>query len=191
MDNQIGEGNRKRSLPEVQRIVERNLGWRVNTPQFLQEIGSNPGMGILRQPLHIFADLLHSVGERAAELNDPRLNELMARLAIYAVADPYSPDFDEAITRELLTPHDQGTVVSGLPVAAYDAGGDVRIEAAKQCDGSTLWAVRNGPSCLAKDGQWEYEPMPSSRDDAFFERCRYPTAQAALDVLDAMRREQD
>lgn len=79
------------------------VDWRVNTPQLLQELGSNPGMGILRMPLHIFSQLLFSVGERASELNDPRLNELMARLAIYAVADPYSPDYDEDVTRELLT----------------------------------------------------------------------------------------
>jgi hypothetical protein len=77
----------------------------------------------------------------------------------------------------------------GLPVAAYDAGGDVQIEAAKQRDGSTLWAVRCGSSCLNKQGQWEYEPMPSSRDNQFFERCRYSSPYLALDALIEKRKQ--
>lgn len=73
--------------------------------------------------------------------------------------------------------------IASLRIAAYDAGEDVRIEAAKQTSGTTLWAVRRHGACLAADGKWEYEPLPSSRDDDFLARCRYPTAQAALDAL--------
>ena len=35
------------------------------------------------------------------------------------------------------------------------------------------WAVRQGCRCLNKDGGWEIEPQPSSRDDEFYSRCRF------------------
>lgn len=42
------------------------------------------------------------------------------------------------------------------------------------------YAVRNGLGrCLNKSGEWELEPMPSSRDDAFYERCRFDSFAAA------------
>ena len=71
----------------------------------------------------------------------------------------------------------------GLPVAAYDAGGEVRIEAAKQMDGRILWKVREHGNVLAKTGEWEYEPMPSNRDDEYLARCRFDTPQEALACL--------
>jgi len=42
------------------------------------------------------------------------------------------------------------------------------------------FAVRRHSLCLATDGSWEYEPTPSSRDDAFYERCRFKTFDAAV-----------
>lgn len=51
-----------------------------------------------------------------------------------------------------------------------------------------VWAVRKSGWCLNRDGEWEYEPIPSSRDDEFFARCRWtldealPAAQAARDA---------
>ena len=71
----------------------------------------------------------------------------------------------------------------GLPVAAYDAGNGVKIEAAKQMDGRVLWAIRHFGSVMNLDGEWEFEPLPSSRDDEFIARCRHATPQEALDVL--------
>lgn len=54
-----------------------------------------------------------------------------------------------------------------------------------------LWAIRENGFCLNKDGEWEYEPQPSSRDDEFFDRCRFATldeaftkANMAIDVLE-------
>jgi hypothetical protein len=73
--------------------------------------------------------------------------------------------------------------VNELPILAYDAGGEVRIDACRQRDGKTMWAVRNGFGCLNADGEFEYEPMPSSRDDEFLARCRFPSAQDALHAL--------
>ncbi len=46
------------------------------------------------------------------------------------------------------------------------------------------WAVRRLSFCLAKDGEWEYEPQPSSRDDAFYDRCRFASLEEALAAYD-------
>ena len=78
------------------------LHWKVHTYGLLREILTNTGTGILRVPLGIFGQLLFAVGERAAELNDPQLNALMVRLAIYTCADPESPDFDQALCKRVL-----------------------------------------------------------------------------------------
>lgn len=56
---------------------------------------------------------------------------------------------------------------------------EVRIEECLQPDGSIRWAVRCSSNVLGTNG-WEWEPQPSSRDDAFLARCRYPTPEAAL-----------
>lgn len=56
----------------------------------------------------------------------------------------------------------------------------VTLEEALQRNGSILWAVRKqGGSCLNKQGEWEFEPMPSSRDAAFFHRCRWESPEKA------------
>lgn len=80
-------------------------------------------------------------------------------------------------------PNSKASEGLGLPVAAYDAGGEVRIEAAKQMDGRVLWKVREHGNVLAKTGEWEWEPMPSGRDDEFLDRCRFDTPQEALACL--------
>jgi hypothetical protein len=73
----------------------RHLPWRVNTPSLLKQIAnSTPGAEIFKSPLQIFGDLLSEVGACAARLNDPELNALMCRLAIYEIADPYNPNYD-------------------------------------------------------------------------------------------------
>jgi hypothetical protein len=71
----------------------------------------------------------------------------------------------------------------GLPVAAYEASSTVQLVACRQRDGSRLWAVRDASgSVLNKLGEWEYEPLPSSRDDEFLARCRYATPLEARDA---------
>lgn len=42
------------------------------------------------------------------------------------------------------------------------------------------WAIIEKGACLSKDGVWEFEPIPSSRDDEFLLRCRFDTAEQAL-----------
>jgi hypothetical protein len=60
---------------------------------------------------------------------------------------------------------------------------DFKIQRVSQRSGRDLWKVMKGSECLNKDGEWEYEPMPSSRDDAFIARCRFESAAAAIASL--------
>lgn len=84
-------------------LAERvNLKWRVHTANLLHEILSNQTAWVLHQPMRIFGSILAEVGERAAELNDPKLNALMCRLTIYTCADPKSPDYDPELTRRVM-----------------------------------------------------------------------------------------
>ena len=54
-----------------------------------------------------------------------------------------------------------------------DVDHPVCIEQVRQRDGTKLYAVRQAGFCLDKEGDWVYEPMPSSRTDEFLESCRY------------------
>ena len=42
------------------------------------------------------------------------------------------------------------------------------------------WAIVGDSYVLNRDGEWEYEPFPSSRDEDFFARCRWPSARDAI-----------
>lgn len=74
-------------------------------------------------------------------------------------------------------------------VCAYEVGGEIKVELAKQQDGSELWAVRRFGTVLNKSGEWEYEPLPSSRDDAFLDRCRFESGSQAIDAAMAAQGE--
>lgn len=84
--------------------MAKTVRWRCNTPQLLKEIGtiSDKGAGIMKQPLNIFARILAEVSDRAIELNDPKLNSLMARLALYDQCDPYSKNYDKKLTEKTI-----------------------------------------------------------------------------------------
>lgn len=58
----------------------------------------------------------------------------------------------------------------------------VTLERVRRRGHPDRWAVRRWGSVLARTGEFEHEPMPSSRDDAFFERCRFETVADALAV---------
>ncbi len=80
---------------------EKILSWRVNTTALFREIveGSTKNeTEVFRQPLRILSSVLGEVAFRALELNDPKLNALMCRLALYEESDPYSPEYDEKAT---------------------------------------------------------------------------------------------
>ena len=54
---------------------------------------------------------------------------------------------------------------------------------------SERWAVRWLSYCLNQKGKWEHEPMPSSRNDKFYKRCRFYTLEEAIQAWN--RREHD
>lgn len=52
--------------------------------------------------------------------------------------------------------------------------------------GRTGWAVTEGSrACFNTDGEWEYEPMPSNRDDDFIARTRF-TLDEALKIAESV-----
>jgi hypothetical protein len=78
------------------------LNWKVHTPNLLGEMLNNEGASVLRIPLTIFGKLLEAVALRASELHDTELDKLMLRLALYEIADPLSPAYDQEKVSELL-----------------------------------------------------------------------------------------
>lgn len=82
---------------------ELKLVWKVHVPNLLEEIvESNTNMWIMAKPLTIFSHILQEVGQRCSEINDPILNALMCRMAIYAEADPKDENYDPQLTKETL-----------------------------------------------------------------------------------------
>lgn len=72
-----------------------SVGFRVDTMGLLTEIadaGLDRRMGVLKIPLNIFKNILGEVAERAIQLNDPQLNILMLKLALYEVPPHEIPD---------------------------------------------------------------------------------------------------
>jgi hypothetical protein len=62
------------------------LYFNVHVPLLLNEIADNalrPNMGVLKIPLNQFRILLLEVADRAINVNDPELNILMLRMALY------------------------------------------------------------------------------------------------------------
>ncbi len=68
--------------------------------------------------------------------------------------------------------------------SATQFGDEIKVQRTRQIEGPALWKVVDGKgNCLNKSGEWEWEPMPSSRDDEFLSRCRFPTADAAINAV--------
>jgi len=83
-------------------IEKAKLQWKVHVPCLLEEIAGAGGLGgVFRVPLNVLRILLGRVADRAAEINDPKLNRLMCRMALYNQADPDSPDYDAEAMREM------------------------------------------------------------------------------------------
>lgn len=73
-------------LRNVFNSADQDLGFDVNTPQFLKEACECANGGIYAVCYNIFKGLLAQVAERATELHDPVLDALMIRLNLYEVA---------------------------------------------------------------------------------------------------------
>jgi hypothetical protein len=49
-------------------------------------------------------------------------------------------------------------------------------------DKPEAWAIQNESNGnLSRDGEWEIPSLPSSRTEDFYERCRWPSAQEAIE----------
>lgn len=55
----------------------------------------------------------------------------------------------------------------------------IRVERAGQRSGPPKWAVRRGGECLNHRGEWEYEPIPSSRTDGWLRSHRWGNLESA------------
>lgn len=73
----------------------------VHTPNLLNEILQNNTTGIFKIPLVSLSNLLERVSQRASELNDPVLNNLMCKLTLYSIADPQCDDYNLEKIREI------------------------------------------------------------------------------------------
>jgi hypothetical protein len=69
---------------------------------------------------------------------------------------------------------------------AFGFENDISIEMRGRNDGGTLWAVVRGRSTLNTEGYWEYEPMPSNRDDDYIARTRFTLEEAYARMKDAL-----
>lgn len=61
----------------------------------------------------------------------------------------------------------------------------VTIDRCAQREGDDLWAVRFKGMTLNARCEWEWEPIPSSRDEDYIRRCRFATPSGALAAWNA------
>jgi hypothetical protein len=65
-------------------------------------------------------------------------------------------------------------------VHVMDRGREAFVERVANIEGPDRFAIRRLGDCLNKNGEWEWEPNPSTRDAAFFARCRWATKEEAF-----------
>jgi len=53
------------------------------------------------------------------------------------------------------------------------------------------WAVRKLNFCLNSKDEWEFEPMPSQRNDDFYRRCRFDTFEEAYSRAVEVRKKEN
>lgn len=105
--------------------------------------------------------------------------------------DPMCPCDDCARTRAELHEKHVGSPPYFQPTSWEILSADPRSELARlrvdMARGAerTRYAVRFGGWCINKDLEEEHEPLPSSRDDAFYARCRWDTLEEAVDAAKA------
>ena len=66
---------------------------------------------------------------------------------------------------------------------------NVTLDRVRQLEGRDLWAIREAGFVLDRNGEWEYEPLPSSRDEDFLVRCRFDTPEEAVGLWKRERRQ--
>jgi hypothetical protein len=79
-------------------------------------------------------------------------------------------------------PGNRRVVVDAYAIPMERGRSLMRIERARQASGRDLWKVVRDGECLSRQGEWEWEPMPSGRDEQFLSRCRFEDAQGAIEA---------
>lgn len=115
---------------------------------------------VARRLLNHAADCMQADGRPVTAQELRKLGE-----ALYNAARSHRPDLATAIV--------------------YEIDEETTAERVRQKFGSEKWAVRRNGRVLNKQGEWEWEPMPSSRDEEFLARCRFPTFVEAIDAARA------
>ena len=60
-----------------------------------------------------------------------------------------------------------------VPIQWEERRTGARIERTSKVDATPSYAIRLHGNCLSRDGQWGFEPQPSSRDDEFLANHRW------------------
>jgi len=89
---------------------EDDLEWKMHFPTFIAEVANNNSeMAGLKIGFQLMQNLLGQVAQRASELNDPQLNAMMCKMALYEIADPYSKEYDPERVKKILKQAKGGT----------------------------------------------------------------------------------
>ena len=75
--------------------------WKAHLPDLLRVIDEETNF---HNPLtiRILKTMLSELAFRCSEINDPKLNAIMCRLALYEISDPYSKEYDAKLTEEII-----------------------------------------------------------------------------------------
>ena len=76
----------------------------------------------------------------------------------------------------------------GFEPVEFLVGEAMWVKAAYQRGGARKWKIARGfDEVLNKQGQWEDEPIPSSRTDDFLARCRFDSLEECAAAIRAMK----
>lgn len=84
--------------------MTEKMQWQSHVRGLFDEIIENAGPGTagpVTVGLKLTYGILQEVAQRALELDDPQLNALMCRLAMFSFADPYSKDYNHDVVAKV------------------------------------------------------------------------------------------
>jgi len=95
--------------------------------------------------------------------------------------------FGAGVERQVIVPDsvvypaDLLELASAFDVLPYDRKRRLRhVQVVRRSTDPEAWAIVGDGFCLAHDGEWEWESLPSSRTEDFYRRCRWPSAIEAI-----------
>ena len=118
----------------------------------------------------------------------------MAREAGWCVPDDATTDWIARQTRLCTLAADmalEARYPAGFEPVEFLVGEAMWVKAAYQRGGARKWKIARGfDEVLNKQGQWEDEPIPSSRTDDFLARCRFDSLEECATAIRAMKEHQ-